>query len=83
MANTVLGKEEIWKVIRAGLLVLGYTDNDDASLSTNWRIRDGGEMRLTIQFDNEEVPPKPYQEKKGLKLVEGYQPGQWKEEKVA
>lgn len=83
MAEVKLSESEIWRVVEAGLYILGYTDTPQlppGSLSMRMS-GDKGTNRITIKDkDHVVIRPVKYKEKTGKELISDYKQGQWKEE---
>lgn len=84
MAEVKLSESEIWRVVEAGLYILGYTDTPElppGALTMKMSSDNRGANHITIK-DKEHVVIQPvkYKEKTGKELISDYKQGQWKEE---
>lgn len=83
MAEVKLSEAEVWRVIEAGLYILGYTDTPELppGAVTMKMDNDRETNHITIKDkDHVVIQPVKYKEKTGKELISDYKQGQWKEE---
>ena len=79
--KVVLDHMDSWRVVSAGLFVLGYSSD---VLDKGVSVKVTGDKELQITINDTKIIPKPekYKEKTGVDLVNGYATGQWKEGEI-